>query len=126
MDALKNANLALRFSLELCMLAALAAFGLHLGDAFWSQTLLSVGLPVIAATVWGLLVSPKAKVRSHWLVQLAVEVALFGLAAFGLFVMARPFLGTVFAVLAILSRATKGWFDARDASSPPAFTGEHT
>ncbi len=126
MEVIKNANLALRFSLELCMLAALAAFGLHLGGAVWSQTLLSVGLPVLAATIWGLLVSPKAKVRAHPLVQLAVEVALFGLAAFGLFAMARPFLGTAFAVLAVLSRAIKGRFDAQDASSPPAFTGEHT
>jgi len=75
---MKAVNLAVRFVLELCLLAALAYDGLQLNVA------LAVCAPAVAAIVWGLFVSPKATfppARSIWV---AVQVVLFAAAVAGL------------------------------------------
>lgn len=75
-----TALLAARFLLELALLAGLAVGGWTLAEAGWAKVLLAVALPVAAATLWGLLVSPKAKVVTPLPVRILVEVVLFGTA----------------------------------------------
>ena len=53
---MKELNLGVRFLLELCLLAALAYAGLQV------SVVLAVAAPLAAAVVWGLFVSPKARV----------------------------------------------------------------
>ncbi|MGE0601243.1 MAG: YrdB family protein [Dehalococcoidia bacterium] len=114
MNPVRAGNLGLRFALELSAMAALAYGGYQAGSATWQRWLLAIALPAAAATLWGLFVSPKAKVPAHWVVQLAVEAAVFG-AAFGLlFASRRHGLAVGFGVVAVVSRAVKGWFDVRE------------
>lgn len=57
---MKAANLAVRFLLELCALAALAVWGWQVPDQIVVSVLLAIAAPLVAATVWGLWVAPKA------------------------------------------------------------------
>lgn len=71
-------NLAVRFVLELCALAALSCWGAQTGDQTWSSVALGVTAPLVAATAWGVFVSPKARVDIpvlRWIVELAVFAA---------------------------------------------------
>src|ERR1700742_4156625 len=54
----RAANLAVRFALELCMLAALGYTGFQLGDGIATGTALAVALPLAAAIVWGVAIAP--------------------------------------------------------------------
>lgn len=98
MTALASGNLALRFALELCMLAALAWAGYDLGGI-----VLAVVAPAVAATLWGLFVSPKAARYAGETVRALVEAAVFVAAAAGLIAAGRPALGIALGALALLS-----------------------
>jgi len=75
-------NLALRFTLELCALAALAFWGAHVDASRAAALALAILAPLLAAVAWGLFVSPKARIRAPKLMRLGVELAVF-LAATG-------------------------------------------
>ncbi len=100
---MKEANLGLRFLLELCLLAALAAWGFGLGGVL--GVVLGLGAPVAAAALWGLLVSPKApnRLADPW--RLVVELVLFGLGVTALAVAGYVNLAAVFAVAVATSEA---------------------
>ena len=99
---LKSANLLLRFLLELTALAALAYWGYTTasGALRW---LLAIGAPVTLAVVWGLCVSPKAKIVVPRIAQLAVEFVLLGAAALALAASGQPALAVVFGALVLVS-----------------------
>lgn len=73
-------NLALRFALELAILAAVGIWGWTQHEGFW-RTLLAIGLPLIAAALWGAFRVPedhgKGLVRVPGFARLALEAALF-------------------------------------------------
>ncbi len=73
--------LAARFLLELALLAGLAIGGWRLADTVWAQLLLALALPIAAATLWGLVVAPKARVAASLPLRLTLEVLIFGSAA---------------------------------------------
>jgi hypothetical protein len=93
----KEANLALRFLLELCLLAALAYVCLQV------SVLLAVLAPLVAAVVWGLFVSPKARFPLSHALWLAVQAVLFGAAVVGIIAVGNVVLGVVFGVLVVLN-----------------------
>ena len=100
---MKEANLALRFLLELGLLAALAAWGFGLGGAL--GVVAGLAAPVAAAAAWGLLIAPKAPNRlvDPW--RLLVEIVLFGLAVVALAAAGYVNLAAVLAVAVVLSEA---------------------
>ena len=57
---LANANLALRFLLELAGIVALGWWGFHAADGP-AGVVLGVGAPVALILVWGLVVAPRAR-----------------------------------------------------------------
>ena len=59
---MRGANLVLRFLLELSALAATAYWGFSTTSGV-TQWVLGLGAPALVAVVWGLFVSPKAKVE---------------------------------------------------------------
>jgi Protein of unknown function (DUF2568) len=95
----KAANLALRFLLELCLLAALAYVGLQV------NVVLAVVFPVVAAVVWGMFVSPKARYPLSLAWWIAVQVVLFGAAVVGLIAAGSLVLGIVFGVACVVNLA---------------------
>jgi hypothetical protein len=115
--AIENANLALRFGLELAALASLAAWGLHAGGTGWERAALATAAPACAAGVWGLFVSPRARYRGLRATSLLAEAAVWGAATLALVGMAQPLLATGFAAIAVASRSVKSVFDARARTS---------
>ena len=75
---LRNANLALRFFLELFALGALAYWGFEAGGGPLTQVALGLGAPLLAAVAWGLFVAPRARFSLPLTGRLAVELAVFG------------------------------------------------
>ena len=94
---MRAANLGVRFVLELCLLAAWAVVGWHLGGAVVLRVLLAVLLPAAAATAWGLWVAPRATRRLDDPARLGVEVVLFAGAAAGLALAGWPLWGVLLA-----------------------------
>ena len=81
MALVKSVNLALRFLLELCALAAASYWGAT-GD--WGRgrrLLLAVAAPVTVGVVWVLFVAPGATIHSPPAVRFLVELAVFAAAA---------------------------------------------
>ena len=83
--------LAIRFLLELVLLAALGVWGWRLGNGGVAGGALALVVPTTAAVLWGLFSvpgdpsrNPRALVAVPGVVRLALEWALFGLAAYGL------------------------------------------
>ena len=104
MAALRGANLALRFLLELCLLAALGSWGARVGPGVFGKVALGSGAPLLLAIVWGTFMSPKARVRLHPGVHLAVEAVLFGLGVAALYATDRPRLALALALAWALHR----------------------
>jgi hypothetical protein len=71
------ALLAIRFLAELGMLLCLGVGGWQRGDGVPVSVLLGIGLPVVAAAVWGRWVAPRAVRRLSDPARLTVEVVLF-------------------------------------------------
>lgn len=84
-------NLALRFLLELSALAALSSWGWRHSDN-WTRYLLSVGIPLLFAVIWGTFAVPEDPSRSgtapivvSGLIRLCLEILFFTLASLALF-----------------------------------------
>lgn len=103
LEALKTLHLSLRFGLELWGLYALGSGGTHLTKTFPMKVLLGAGLPLLAAVIWGVLVSPKAAYPLALPARLAVEAAIFGSAALLLFLSDRPAQAAWFVALAVVN-----------------------
>ncbi len=73
LELIKGANLALRFLLELCALVALGYWGFKTGGGLMAKIGLGIGAPLAAAVVWGVFVSPQARVQLPGLVVLMLQ-----------------------------------------------------
>lgn len=108
MRALKAANLALAFALELAVLAALVVGGLAVAGGA-----AGIALGVLAATawavLWGLVASPRAPVGLTGLARIGFELVWFGAGTTALVLadhrVAGAVLATMWALNAVLARA---------------------
>jgi len=86
-------NLGLRFLLELAALAAMAVWGWQKG-AGWLRFVFAIGIPLVAAILWGTFRVPNdpgaAPVAVPGLVRLTLELAYFGFAVYALASIDRP------------------------------------
>jgi hypothetical protein len=60
LELIKGATLALRFLLELCALGALGYWGFKTGGGALAKVGLGLGVPLVAAVVWGTFVAQGA------------------------------------------------------------------
>lgn len=97
--------LLVRFLLELAMLAALGYAGRRLGDGGGAGFALAAVFVLIAISLWGSFVAPKAKRRLDRAPRVALEVVLFGAAAAGLVAADNLFSGVSLAVLYVVDTA---------------------
>ena len=100
---MKATNLAVRFVLELCALAALCYWGAQAGDSTPARVALAVLAPLAAATAWGVFVSPKRRVDIA-VVRWVVELSVFGCAASGLLASGHSGLALALAVAYAVNR----------------------
>ena len=104
MTILKSANLALSFLLELCMLAALGYWGFKTGNGVVTQLLLCLGVPLLAAVVWGIFLAPASSRRLRGPLHLALEFVIFGLAFIALYVAGQPVLAGIFVIIYVINK----------------------
>ena len=104
MAFLRGANLALRFLLELSILAALAYCGFRSMSGWLPKFLFGVGGPVLAAIVWGTFLSPKAAITLGAPWKLVLEIAVFGVAIIALYAAGQHLLALLFGLLVALNR----------------------
>jgi hypothetical protein len=101
-------NLAVRFLLELCALAAMAYWGWtqHSG---WLRFVLAIGLPVLAGGLWGAFAVPNDPSRSGntpvpvpgW-VRLLLELAIFGFGVGALYDASLTLLSLVMGIVVVV------------------------
>lgn len=91
-------NLGLAFLVELAGLGIFAWWGWRTGASTPGRLLLAIGIPVLAAVVWGLFAAPKANYGSP-VVTAIVKVAFFGLAGLALWSLDHWLLGTAFVLV---------------------------
>ncbi len=101
LELIKSVDLALRFLLELCALGALGYWGFKTGSTTLAKIGLGLGVPLVAAVVWGVFVSPNAPVQLPGLLALILQVLVFGSAAAGLAATGHRTLAGIFALVVV-------------------------
>src|SRR5437764_5435671 len=78
MEVIKTANVALRFLLELCILVALGYWGVQTGQGLLAKIGLGIGVPLVAAVVWGLVEASSSPWQLHdpWHLVCSSQVSL--------------------------------------------------
>ena len=94
----KWGNLLLAFLAELVALGIFAWWGWDTGGTTLVRWLLLVGLPLVAAIVWGRFAAPTAS-RTTPTVRWTVKVVVFGLAGAALWSLGHPLLAVAFVVV---------------------------
>jgi hypothetical protein len=102
---MKQANLVVRFLVELCAVAALADWGFSLDAAIVVRLVVSIAAPLTAAIAWGADVAPRARLSTPASMGLAVELAVLGAAVVALAVTGPTGLAWAFAVLVVVNTA---------------------
>jgi hypothetical protein len=101
---LQSLNLAVRFLLEICALAAVGYWGLQAGNGKLLKIVLGIGAPLLLAVLWGVFGSPKAPIKLPLTIHLFLELLIFGLAAIALFVAGKPQLAWIYVICVFLNR----------------------
>ncbi|MCB0653875.1 MAG: YrdB family protein [Saprospiraceae bacterium] len=101
-------NLAVRFLLEIFSLAVIGVWGWKQSDS-WEKYVLAIGLPVIAAVIWGTFAvandpsrSGNAPVPVSGIVRLGIEFLFFGFATWALYNMESNQLSLVLGALVLV------------------------
>ena len=118
MSPAKVANLGLRFALELCTLAALGYWGFRTGSGPLMKLVLGLGAPVVAATVWGFFIAPKARVPVPLAAWLILQALVFGAAAAGLAATGHARLTFGFLVVVLVNGALMAVWREETSPSP--------
>ncbi|WP_221899448.1 YrdB family protein [Metabacillus idriensis] len=101
---LKTANLALRFILELCALAAAGYWGFKAVNTWFLKGILGIGTPLVIAVVWGLFGSPKAAILLSPGLHLILEVIVFGLPIIFLLLAGKIGLAWMYGIAAVINK----------------------
>lgn len=99
------------FLLEIAMLISLGMWGFHGDKSIFEKLLPGLGLPILAAVLWGILAAPKSGYRLDLPYRLLFSFALFCLAAFLLYRLGHTTLALTFAGVAIISTLLELVFD---------------
>jgi len=110
-----GAALAVKFLLELCLLAAVAVWGVDAVGSTAAQVALGVAAPLAVAVVWGLFAAPKARRRLSLAPRLVLELGLFALGALALAAAGHAPLAVAFAAAVVLDMAALAALGAADA-----------
>ena len=97
-------NLTVRFLLEIAMLTALGCWGWHLSGI--SRYIAAAGLPIAAATLWGVFRIPNdpkpAPVAVPGILRLLLELGLFGFASWALYDLGYSTLSLIMGAVVII------------------------
>jgi predicted MFS family arabinose efflux permease len=102
-DAIKAANLAVRFLLELCALAAVAYWGSRLSDSTGVNVIVAIAAPLGVATFWGILLAPSSQRRLDPPLRTLAELFVLALAVAALVAVDEPVLAVILAIAGVLN-----------------------
>jgi hypothetical protein len=109
MSALVNANLGLRFLLELAALAAVGYWGWQAGSG-GARPVLSIAAVSTIVVIWALFISPQPTIELPDALRLGLELAVWTAAGAALYASTGASLGITFLGVAVLSGALNyGW-----------------
>jgi Kef-type K+ transport system membrane component KefB len=102
-SAIKAANLAFRFMLELCALAAVASWGSQVSDSTAVNIIVAVAAPLAMAAFWGALLAPSSKRRLEPPLRTLAELFVLALAVAALVEVDAPVLAAILAAAAFIN-----------------------
>jgi hypothetical protein len=105
MDSIKDANLLLRFLLELGALGAIGWAGWRFGGQGLRRWSLAIGAPLVVATFWALFVAPDSTIDSPNAMRVLLQLVVFGSAALALTKLGRRTPAALFSVVVIANAA---------------------
>jgi uncharacterized protein DUF2568 len=109
-STLKDANLALRFVLELVAVAALAYWGSRL-DGVLVSVLVGTAAPVIVVVLWGLFAAPRSSRRLPSRLRVPFELGVFALAAGALVAVGWTLIAIALAAVVAVNAVLLVWLD---------------
>jgi len=92
-------NLGLSFLMELAGLAAFAWWGWNASSKTWLRLLLAIGLPLIAAALWGLFAAQAGSTYGGPVVTPIFKTLFFGLAGLAIWTLDHHILGAAFVLV---------------------------
>jgi hypothetical protein len=108
MNAIEDANLALKFLLELAAVAAFAFWGASV-DGTAVAVLLAIVVPVVAVALWSRFAAPKSPRRLPTRARVPFELAVFALAALSLSAAGHTSTAIVFSAAVAVNAALLTW-----------------
>lgn len=102
MGNLKLLNKGIMFLLEICMLLSLSYWGFHNHSSIASY-LYGIGLPVLAALLWGILAAPKSKNRLRMPYRVFFSIGMFWISGILLYETGLTLYAIVFMIVAFVS-----------------------
>ncbi|MCQ6557167.1 YrdB family protein [Paenibacillus mendelii] len=103
MEFFKYANLCLRFLIELCALTALGYWGFYAGKGYLVKIILGIGLPLLAAVIWGMFVSPKASIPTTGIIRFLLEICVLGAGGVALYAAKYDKLAILYAIVMMVN-----------------------
>lgn len=107
MNALKSINLAVRFLLELCMLAAVGYWGFITHPSWAAKILFGVGLPLLIAVLWGYFMAPRSSHGLSGIPFTIMDFILLGSGAVALYASGQVNLAWIYAVVLVASEVLR-------------------
>jgi hypothetical protein len=101
-SALKDANLAVKFVLELLAIAAFAYWGTSL-DGVWVSVIVGIAAPTLAVVLWGSFAAPRSSHRLPTRARVPFELSVFALAAGALLAVDWTAIAIAFATVVIVN-----------------------
>lgn len=103
MQLLKGLNQILYFLLELGMLGSFGYAGFQSSQHPYGKYIIAIGLPLVAATLWGIFAAPRSGYRLEFPLRSLFSLTLFGLAFFLLYRTGQTRLAITLGILALAS-----------------------
>jgi hypothetical protein len=101
----RSLNLAVAFLIEIAALVAFAWWGFQLSAPGWVRALVGIGLPLVTAVVWGLILAPRATFKLPLAAKLVLKAIVFGAATAAIIASGGLVLGIVYAVIVVVNTA---------------------
>ncbi|WP_410983178.1 YrdB family protein [Bacillus cereus] len=100
----RSVNLVIRFLLELCAQVSLGYWGFQVGESVYTKFAFCIGSPLMFAIVWGAFIAPKASLKLPEPYRFLLELLLFGVTSFVLYVVNQTILAIILGMVFIMNR----------------------
>jgi hypothetical protein len=111
MQLIKTTHYLIAFLLEMGMLITLGVWGFQNRQSTIEKYVLGIGLPLLAACLWGIFAAPRSAYRLELPYRLLFSLSLFGLASFLQHRLGYTTMAVLFGGVSVLSAVLELVFD---------------